>query len=303
MQVKLSDKVSIMFNEQGFSYCNWMLIEDDVRAVLETGVNKKGLHGLDPLSIDLILHSHYHLDHTRGNILFPNAPVAIHNSEIEPLISSSEYMHRNSMDEWERLMPDVDIVSSHKARNFPGELDSNDDSTSAKRKIIPLQDGQILDLGKTIVEVLHTPGHTAGHCSFLFPNEETIFTADICLSRAGPWYGEHLSDIDDLMSSIDQIIELKPKRVVSAHRRELIEDPIPTLSEFKSRIPRRDERIYRYLREQPSDIHELAGANLIYSHHPSVFEVFWEKLMLQKHLKRLMGKGLVRQEKNIYIGV
>lgn len=304
MQLRLSDNISIVFTEQGFSFSNWLLIEDDTRAILETGLNKGGLHGLDPNSIELVINSHYHLDHTRGNNLFKNAAIAIHNSEIAPLKSKYAYAYFNSLDEWETLMPDIDIFANHKARNFPGQLNSGDDGRIADtRKIISLSDGQIFDFGKTKVEVLHTPGHTAGHCSFLFPNEDLIFSSDICLSRAGPWYGEHLSDPCDMISSIDRIIALNPKRVVSAHRRELIENPIPVLTEFKGRISMREERIYKQLREQPSDIHELAGANLIYSHHPSVFEVFWEKLMLQKHLKRLMGKGLVRQEKNIYIGV
>lgn len=44
----------------------------------------------------------------------------------------------------------------------------------------PLRDGQIFDLGNRRVEVLHTPGHTAGHCSFLDVRERILFSGDTC---------------------------------------------------------------------------------------------------------------------------
>ena len=301
MRLQISDNISIMFTEQGFTYSNWLLIDDDVHAVIDTGLDREGLQDIDPRSIDLVINSHYHIDHTRGNNLFPNAQIAIYKSEIAPLRSKTEYAVRNSLDEWERLMPGVDFISNHREMRFPGSgsikpLDNG-------KEIIPLYDGQIIDFGRTKAEVLLTPGHTAGHCCFLFPDQDFIFCSDICLTRAGPWYGEHLADPSEMMRSIDRIIGIKPKRIVSSHIHEVVEDPIPRLAEFKSRIPMREERLWKYVKENPCDIHELAGANLIYRSHPTVFEEFWEKLMLQKHLAHLKQQGLVIQDGDFFTGI
>lgn len=41
-----------------------------------------------------------------------------------------------------------------------------------------LDDGQVLDLAGISFEVLHTPGHTPGHCCFHLPNEGVLFSGD-----------------------------------------------------------------------------------------------------------------------------
>jgi hypothetical protein len=55
MQVKISDKITLVLSEQGFTYCNWLYINDDVKAVFETGMDKDGLEGLNPETIDLAI--------------------------------------------------------------------------------------------------------------------------------------------------------------------------------------------------------------------------------------------------------
>lgn len=42
----------------------------------------------------------------------------------------------------------------------------------------PLKDGLVLDLAGMRFEVLHTPGHTPGHCCFLLPAEGVLFSGD-----------------------------------------------------------------------------------------------------------------------------
>ncbi len=169
--------------------------------------------------------------------------------------------------------------------------------------MIPITDGQILDFGTVKAEVVHTPGHSAGHCCFWFPEEEFLFSSDICFTKAGPWYGEHLASPSEMMRSIDRIIDLSPPRVVSSHIHEVLEAPVPQLQEFKQRIEKREERIYKYLSQQPSDIHKLAEANLIYRAHPTNYVVFWEKLMLLKHLDSLEKQSRVTQSAGIFYGI
>lgn len=297
---RISDRISIMFTEQGFSYSNWLFIRDDTKAVVEAGLDAEGLQGVDSQGVKLILNSHYHMDHTRGNEVFPNAQVAIHESEADTLTDSAEFYRRNSLDEWKALMPHVDLFNEITLAHFPEYAMGSDSSLNNGRPVINLADGQRIDFGHTYAQVLFTPGHTGGHCSFFFPEEDFLFCGDICLTRAGPWYGEHLADPAAMMESIDRIISLHPKRLVSAHIHELVENPTERLREFKNRIPMRDEKVFSALRQHPCTLHQLAAQNIIYRRHPSPFEEFWEKLMLNKHLARLIADGLVVRDGEMF---
>lgn len=48
------------------------------------------------------------------------------------------------------------------------------------------------------------------------------------------------------------------------------------------------------MKKKPADIHEIADQHLIYRLHPTAFVLFWEKLMVIKHLERLEKMGLVK---------
>jgi glyoxylase-like metal-dependent hydrolase (beta-lactamase superfamily II) len=299
LQIKVSDRLTLTLTEQGFKYSNWLHIDDDVRAVVETGLDREGLLGLNPERIDLVVNSHHHLDHIRGNGLFSNARVMIHALEADILSDEVKSYYANALDLWETLMPGEGIDEANAEINF-GEEIVQPSPFATGQQLLPLEDGQLLDFGHIRAEVLHTPGHSAGHCCFWFPEEGLLYSADICLTKVGPWYGEHLADPVALMRSIDRIIALNPERLVSAHIHEVVEDPVPCLQEFKGRILKREERIYQQLREHPSNIHTLADARLIYRAHPTRFVAFWEKLMLLKHLESLQSRGLVRAEDGMY---
>ncbi|MCJ7663919.1 MAG: MBL fold metallo-hydrolase, partial [Desulfobacterales bacterium] len=155
---------------------------------------------------------------------------------------------------------------------------------------------QIIDCGKTKVEVLLTPGHTAGHCSFLFLDENLIFMADICLTEVGPWYGEDEADIDDFVASINRIISLKPAKIITGHRAEIFDRDIPeVLGEYRDRIYKREEHILDFVRGNPSTINQIAAQKMIYREHPIIFVLFWERCMVKKHLDHLIKQGLVEK--------
>ena len=302
MQVKISDKITLMLTEQGFTYSNWLYIDDEVKAVLETGLDETALQGVDPKRIDLVINSHHHVDHIRGNGLFSNAQIMIHELETELLKDEEKAKISNSIDQWDELMPGLDFRTANQEINL-ALSDACPSPYDSSRTVLPLKDGQILDFGSVKAEVLHTPGHSAGHCCFWFPEEELLFCSDICLTKAGPWYGEHLADPAEMMRSIHRIIALKPPRVISSHIHEIVDDPIPCLTEFKQRIEKREERVYCFLAQKPSDIHSLAEAKLIYRAHPSNYVLFWEKLMLLKHLESLEKQGRIRQSEGVYYAV
>ncbi|HOQ10021.1 MAG TPA: MBL fold metallo-hydrolase [Syntrophomonadaceae bacterium] len=288
MVVSIDHHVKLVFSEAGFMFCNCVFIDDDVKAIIDTGADVQSLMSIKPEQIDMVMYTHHHYDHTRGHRFFTGAQTYIHASDTQALSDWDDFMYYNSIDRWEELMPGVDY------REAAAQLGLDSGVKPDINIHGELTDGQVLDFGHTKVEVLHTPGHSAGHCCFWLPDQEFLFTGDICLTQAGPWYGEIMASPDDMLNSIDRLIALKPPRVCSCHISDINTDPIEIMQEFKRRIIKRDERIYNFLKKKPADIHEIADQHLIYRLHPTAFVLFWEKLMVIKHLERLEKMGLVK---------
>lgn len=296
MLQKIDENLYLISNRAGFTYGNCLLIEDRVRAVIDSGAGLDSLAAARPHEVDLLLNSHHHYDHIRGNHLFTRADKRIHALDYNALRNEEEYNFYNSFDRWEELMPGYEMSAARDQMKLDERLAIED-----LRAAGSFEDGEEFNLGGTLCQVVHTPGHSAGHCAFWFPKLDFMFTGDICLTATGPWYGEICASPDDFIASINRIIEFKPGRIATGHSRGLVEDPLPHLLEYQERISRREERIYGYLKTAEADIHQLADQHFIYRLHPSWYVLFWEKLMLDKHLDRLELQGRVeRSEQGLF---
>ena len=274
----------MVFTDEGFTFGNAVLVEDEMRLMIDSGAGKI-MKSVLPENVDTLLISHHHLDHINGNDYFTKATILAHPDEkkamLDPMKTTATYG-------WGELM-DEDIMDY--ARNLQGKM---------KRILEPwhvdgtFSDRQIIECGKTRIQVLLTPGHTSGHCSFYFPENEFIFTADICLSKVGPWYGDPDTTIDEFINSIDLLVELKPKMLATGHLKFLLRENInEKLIEYKERIYKREKRIIKFLKKSPASINDMAAKKLIYGLHQNTFVLFWEKSMLKKHLERLILAGEV----------
>lgn len=283
---KINDHISMIFTEQGFTFSNCVLIDDERRTAIDSGAGKI-MKSIDPPSVETLLISHHHVDHINGNDFFTRATILAHPLEKEAM---QDPMKTTATHGWGELM-DEDIMKL--AENLTGRM---------RRVLEPwpvhgtFADRDMFDCGRTKVMVIHTPGHTAGHCSFYFPDEEFIFTGDICLSKVGPWYGDPDTTIDEFLDSVDLIIGLKPKKLSTGHVNRVITEKIPEqLTEYRDRIHKREKRILNFLKKGPATLNEMAERKLIYGLHPNTFVLFWEKSMLKKHLDRLAAGDAVKK--------
>lgn len=286
MLLQMGEKLFIVFNEDGYTYGNCILVDDDIRVVIDSGAGRE-LAKVQPENVDMLINTHHHYDHVRGNKLFTRAQILLHPVERISIKSLEKVM---AIDGWKELMHQ-DLYNQERME----EGVDPDAVTEQWRVDGEINDGQVIDCGSTKFVVLHTPGHSKGHCAFYFPDEDLVFLGDICLTRVGPWYGEAHTDLNEFIASIDRIIELNPAAVVTSHVNQVFHNPQAALNEYRDRILKREQRILQQLRETPQTIDQLAAKHLIYRQHPSLPVVFWEKSMLRNHLERMVKLGLVKE--------
>ncbi len=268
-----------------YPYSHSLLIED---YLIDTGISSRLLRKLKrQFPIKNVLLSHWHEDHTSGNRLLSNANFFIHSKDkflIENVDKFYEYYGiSNSPAEeefewlWERFK--LDNTKIEKA----------------------LTDNEIIRVGNDYeLKVIHTPGHTAGHCSFLELNSKIAFLADIDLTNF-VFYAGIDSNLIDFEESLDKLIDLDIEMAATGHRgiieggKEIKEE----LIKYKSVIHKRDERILSNFPEtKPILIIDFKGKNLIYKYYSEFknYDIIAEMIMIQKHFDKFIKNKLIKRE-------
>jgi glyoxylase-like metal-dependent hydrolase (beta-lactamase superfamily II) len=126
--------------------------------------------GLDPKTdIVGILCTHGHPDHSAGAgrlKKITNAPVMIHKDDLELLEKPAKFLNeRLIMDRAERFSMKLD----------KGPLRVNYRGIEADRL---LSHGENISVGNSTIRVIHTGGHSAGHCVFYDADRKALFSGD-----------------------------------------------------------------------------------------------------------------------------
>jgi len=155
-----------------------------------------------------------------------------------------------------------------------------------------LSDGLLLNLGDTRLKVVHTPGHTEGHCAFYFPEEKILFTADLDLTRAGPYYADRTSDIEKTIRSLERLKGIQAETYLTAHGKGVYPGDPAYIDRYQRIIYAREERLLEFLQKEPRNFAEIVAEGLIYGKNPA-FLGEWdltisERMMIGKHLDRLI---------------
>jgi glyoxylase-like metal-dependent hydrolase (beta-lactamase superfamily II) len=90
-----------------------------------------------------------------------------------------------------------------------------------------LKDGDMIDLGDRILEIIHTPGHSSNHICLLDKDARYLWTGDLFYTGGISTYlpgGNH----DDYISSLKKLIQLYPSYdvLMPAHNEPLVEKEI-----------------------------------------------------------------------------
>ncbi len=251
--------------------------------------------------IDVVINTHYHVDHVRGNGRFlaatPLQPVPpafwCPVGEAEAFTSEEAFLRFTGFG-----LPGFALPGGfHRSLGWI--------ETPIDRE---LADGEVLDFGGLEAVVLRLPGHTPGHTGLWFPAHGVVFAADIDLSSFGPWYGDVYSSIDDYLASLRRLDALVEEvsgggrhrvTILTSHRRplsyETFRDRLPP---FVTRVDEREDRLLAVLAaDGPLSLKELAARWPIYGPRATKLPGLWksEWLMVRHHLDRLVRAGRVER--------
>ena len=283
---KLLPKFSLVLGEQDgrFPYSNGLMLDTGVKVLVDTGFGRSRRDAInDAGKVDVIINTHYHMDHVYGNKYFPHAQIWAHALDAPALRSSEQFMVYTGMQ-----------VNSY----FPNPLcfPGGPPSRAVDRELV---DGEVLDFGEVSLQLVHTPGHTPGHIALYEPQMGALFAGDIDLSPFGPWYGDASSDLEEFADSINLLIKLNPKILITGHRGIITDNIQERLKEYSEKLDLREEKILQHLHD-PKTIAELVEMKIIYRRFPEPQKLyrFFEGVMIEKHLHRLMSQGKIFRNSN-----
>lgn len=246
--------------------------------------------------VDMVIHSHAHEDHISGSHLFPDVPWYVHEDDAIGFESIDGLMQIYGLDE-----PLHSTMKASFQKDFHYMPSDN---------VVTISDQETIDLGGVQLKVIHSPGHTRGHCCFLITweasNEKLVYLGDIELTGFGPYYGDAWSDLESFEASIEKLRQVQANWWLTFHHKGLIEGRdnfLKMLDNFSAMIGKREGNLLDYLSE-PRSLAQLVK-------HRFVFRPGAESAMIDAveersigmHLTRLIEQGRVIHENQTYRSV
>ena len=222
-------------------HVNSFLIQGTKSAILlDTGLGVANIRAVaDGLTEKplLVVNSHYHFDHSGGNRLFQE--IAIHRDGAEPLQRPApEGLAAGYMEYTRRLLgawapyKNADDLYFHLLtierliRPLPDGFQPEHYQIVPTRPTRLLEDGDILDLGRRRLQVLHTPGHSPDCICLLDSENGLLFGGDTI--NTGPIYAQlEDSNLEKFAASTARLAELRDslRRVFVCHFMRLENEP------------------------------------------------------------------------------
>lgn len=169
---------------------NVYLIVDEKIALVDTGIGTGSL--IDEIKkkasrIDLIINTHAHLDHCGGNKFF-KCKVLAHESDAGEMRSGEFY-----------------DTCSMAGEKIPLKVDEM------------LKEGDKIELGEHIFEVIHTPGHTPGSICLFERDKKILISGDTLFSDGGFGRADLGGKFEELINSLERLSKLDFNFLLPGH--------------------------------------------------------------------------------------
>lgn len=179
---------------------NIMVLDGDRPVVIDTGTGKITHHlceligkRLEGRSVDRIVLTHGHFDHAGGAAAMSRelgVEVYIHEQGVEMLRSA-----------------DPQVTGAWLFGTAPEPVES-----------LPLEEGDVIDVGPTRYEVLYTPGHSLHSIALWHGPSRTLIPGDTVYADGGIGRWDLKGgDYDSLVASIQRLADLEAKTMYPGH--------------------------------------------------------------------------------------
>lgn len=289
--------VTVLFGyEQGkYPYGNSLLIRGaDQTAIIDPclGVIARKDHLPE---IDLVIHSHTHEDHIAGTHLFRDVPWYAHELDalgLRSLDGLMEIYGLASGEAYDSLRHTVDTTFFYP---HDGVVET-------------FVESRVFDLGGVTATIVHTPGHTRGHCCIQVEwgssaSEKLVYLGDIELTGFGPYYGDAWSDLIDFEHSIERLRHIDARWWLTFHHKGLIDGRdkfLLMLEKFADMIGDREARLLEFIGE-PRSMEEIVAHRFVYRPGQTgllIDEI--ERRSMMMHLQRLQQRDVVSLSEGLY---
>ncbi|MBU7015293.1 MAG: MBL fold metallo-hydrolase [Theionarchaea archaeon] len=187
---------------------NVFILEDDITVMVDAGmglsrrvtdyVEEKGL------TIDVLVNTHCHVDHTGGNGLFPHAKIYAHELDA----------------------PDIEAGSQKTLWHFGFERPFKFPVSKV------LKEGDIINTGNHNLSVIHTPGHTEGSMSLYEEDTGVLFSGDCVFDMGIGRMDFPTGNAEDMKKSLKRLLTLDIETIYAGHGGIGTKDSIRTGLEF-----------------------------------------------------------------------
>lgn len=281
-EVRLTDAASVLVGADRGAYPsgNSVVVRGAGEAVIIDPSVSVVARGGAPVRVDAVINSHGHEDHLAGNGTFPDARVHIHADDLHAAQSLDGLLSIYGL-------PDdvADVFGQQILEEF---------HYAARPDAAGFGDGHVWDLGGTIVEAVHLPGHTRGHSGFRIDGGRVFFLSDIDLTGFGPYYGDVWSDLEDFEDSLRKVRDEHAEHYVTFHHKGIIDGRdafVKLLDDFHAVIARRHEAMLAFLTE-PHSLEEMAAHRFVYRPHVEhTFTEAVERRTAELHVRRMLDRG------------
>jgi glyoxylase-like metal-dependent hydrolase (beta-lactamase superfamily II) len=317
----ISDEGSFFILRPSGSYktnCAIMLLKSDSPILYDVGSGKEVFHSIknaltsmkkDKKDVKYAILSHFHPDH-HTNIrslkkFLPNANMICHKKAFNTLLQPFKYNTGR-----EKIFERRSIKYSMISWNFYNRI-----FISKKTKYYTVENDPLFKFGNLRLKFLYTPGHNAGHLCLHDLSNKILFLGD--LIPFTPWIDVYSEAVDDMIYSIQKLIDINPKLIkhsvrshgnLSDNAKEVYE-----WSEERERFERYLDLIYdslekipKILKNRPLKINEIASRILLneYNSYNKFMNVFFfppNVSWIYSYLLKLREEGKVEKKKNKWV--
>lgn len=202
-------------DEQTYAICEnkhweetrcYLLCGVEKAILIDTGLGVSSIRTVVDSITDLpvqVVTTHVHWDHIGGHALFGD--IAVHKME-ESWLNGNFPLPLNT----------VKANLTRENCEFPNDFDINKYHVFQGKPKVIMQDGDSFDLGNRLLQVIHTPGHSPGHCCFYEADRKYLYSGDLVYK--GCLYANYPSTDPSLFyESIKRVEKLSIKRVFPGH--------------------------------------------------------------------------------------